>query len=341
MKCTIILLISILICTSSFAQSTFYSAGNGNWSDPQSWDKNKLPSANDIIVIQPAHTIKLDKDIKLANVTLRVFGILEIKGRRNFTLNNNSIINILTGGKLISPDRSVYSVITFGDVVKYRGNKEFVKGWGNGTVKGMAYASGSSGDIDLQGKGFVIGNFPVIWQDLSLMRTPDEHIQMVWVTSHETGLRIFEIEKSNSSMQWEKIGTIQSEGNLSSPQNIYSFVDDNPGPGMIYYRIKHIYPDNKVYYSPVRMIKMNTVQPGFTVYPNPASQRAIISFGKELSGAAAIIVYNSNGQAINKFSVARASRQYCIEMSGLNAGIYLVQLLENDGQSQALYLVKQ
>ncbi len=341
MKRIITLIFLAFICASTYAQVTFYSTASGNWSDIERWDKKKLPSSNDIIVIQPAHTIKLDKDIKLSNVTLRVFGVLEIKGKRIFELNNNSIINILTGGKLISPDRSVNSVISFGEIVKYRGNKEFVKGWGNGTVKGMAYASGSSGNIDQQGKGFVIGNLPVIWQDLSLVRTPDDHIQMVWVTSHETGLRIFEIEKSTNCLHWNKIGSILSEGNISSPQNIYSFVDDKPGPGIIYYRIKHLYPDNKILYSPVRMMKIDAPQPGMVMYPNPASQHAILSFGRDLSSEGVIMVYNSNGQAITKLAVAKSSRQYNVNVNSWKAGIYLVKLIEANGESQALYLVKQ
>ena len=340
MKFIFCLFTASIFCLISFGQTTFYSSSSGNWSDPHSWDKQRLPASNDIIVIQSSHTIKLDRDLKLSNVTIRVFGNLEMAGKRSFELNNNSIINILTGGRLVSPDKSVHAVITLGNIVKYRGNKEYVQGWDKGIVKGMAYASGSSGDIDQQGRGFVIGNLPAIWQDFTLVRTADSHIQMVWVTSHETGLRIFEIEKSNNGFNWSKIGSIQSEGNISSSQNIYSFVDEDPGSGNIFYRVKHIYPDNKIVFSAVRLIKMDPEQTAATLYPNPATHLATIRFGKNLKENGHLSLYNSNGQAIKHIPVAKDSRSVVMDVSSLSAGVYIMNISEPGAVNRLLHLVK-
>ncbi len=322
------------------AQTTINSAGNGNWSDPLSWDQQRLPTSNDVIVITAGDMITLDQNISVSDITLRVLGTFKMGSQKKLELNAGSIINILSGGAIVSEDQNNLSFISLGDIVKYRGNKVFQQGWESGTVKGMAYATTTSGDLDQSGQGFIFGKLPAVWQDFNLVRTPEDYIQMVWVTSHETGVRVFDIERSYNANSWETIGSLQSVGNLSSPQNIYSFVDNKPGTGMIYYRVKHRYPDGKIIFSAVRLIKIDKHSSAFNVYPNPASSEVKVALANTSVEGTNLRIFNTSGQSVKNLNVPKGIQLFPVDLTGLSSGMYLLQMSTPGGEKQFMRLVK-
>lgn len=332
----------VLVFTTVFvnAQTTLNSAGSGNWADPMSWDLQRLPADGDLIIVLSGHDITIDQNISLNNVTIRVQGTLEIGSQKKLELNAASIINILTGGLLVSADQSSLSFISLGNVVKYRGSKIFSTGWSSGVVKGMAYATTTSGDLDAAGQGFILGKLPAVWQDFNLVRTPENYIQMVWVTSHETGTLTFEIQKSYDVDTWSTIGSMQSVGNISSPQNIYSFIDNQPGTGMVYYRVKHKYPDGKIVFSAVRLIKIESSENSLTVYPNPAHNEAKVLLSKTSVEGSSLNIFSMNGQAIKRLPIPKGIQLIPVDLTGLSSGMYLLQMVTPGGEQQLMRLVK-
>ncbi|WP_336515321.1 T9SS type A sorting domain-containing protein [Pollutibacter soli] len=340
MKTFYFFVLLVFTALSVHAQSTLNSAASGNWADPMSWDQQRLPNEGDVIVVLAGHNIILDQNISLNNVTLRVMGTLEVGPQKKLELDAGSVINILTGGVIVSTDQSSLSFISLGNVVKYRGSKVFNTGWSSGVVKGMAYATTTSGDIDAAGQGFILGKLPAVWQDFNLVRTPENYIQMVWVTSHETGTLTFEIQKSYDVNTWSTIGTMKSVGNISSPQNIYSFIDNQPGSGMVYYRVKHRYPDGKIVFSAVRLIKIEKTENSFTVYPNPAHNEAKVLLSKTSEKGSSLCIFSMNGQAVRKLSVPKGIQLIPVDLSGLSSGMYLLQMTTPGGEQQLMRLVK-
>jgi hypothetical protein len=323
----------------SGAQTTLTSTGSGDWSVPSSWDKKRIPGDKDIIVIQAGHSVELNNDLSLKNVTLRIIGILNLNNGTSINLNSGSIINVISGGRIKSQKPSDNSAIYLAGAAKFRGTKVFNVNWGAGVINGLAYATSTTGNIDQSGTGFILGNLPATWQDFNLFRTTDNHVQMVWVTSHETGTRIFKIERSKNAQTWDMIGEIESPGSPGS-QNIYNFVDSDPGYGITYYRVREIDPDGQYKFSSVRSLRFEEYSTGHKIFPNPARSAVQIKHMKTEDSQSKLFVYNVNGQTVKAINLSPGSTLETIDISGLHSGMYLIQIRYSDGSMQNNSLVK-
>ncbi len=65
------------------------------------------------------------------------------------------------------------------------------------------------------------------------------------------------------------------------------------------------------------------------VYPNPASTKCVIKVGDLVKGNQ-IILYNSNGQVVERIDVQVFRKEYEIDVSGYLPGLYMVVLLNKD-----------
>ncbi|MCU0380813.1 MAG: T9SS type A sorting domain-containing protein [Chitinophagaceae bacterium] len=319
------------------AQTTITSSGSGDWSQPSSWDRNRIPADNDIIVIQSRHVMTMSQPVALRNITLRVIGELSLADGKSLNLNSASVVNVISGGRISAKKQSDQSAIILGGAAKFRGGKVFNASWGPGILIGLAYATSTTGNIDQYGSGFIIGNLPSVWQDLKLYLTPDRHVQMVWVTSHETAARTFRIERSQQGQVWDIIGTIESAGNMSS-QNIYNFVDNNPGYGLVYYRVRELDPDGVAKLSSVRSLRLDDVLEE-RLYPNPTRGAVRLSH-KKVEGSSQLAVYNLQGQLVYSQVLPKGSISQALDLEKFSAGVYTLQVIHDDGSTSHHRLVK-
>jgi hypothetical protein len=330
----LIILLHIMPAT---AQNTITSKRSGDWSAPASWDLNRVPGDNDIVVVERDHAITLTRSVSLKNITLRVIGELSLGQGKLISLNSASVVNVISGGRIRAEKADDASAIMLGGAAKFRGARIFNQAWGPGVLVGLAYATSTTGNIDQYGAGFIIGNLPSVWQDLKLYVTPDNHVQMVWVTSHETAARSFRIERSRQGIDWTEIGQIRSAGNMSS-QNIYNFVDNFPGSGRVYYRVREIDPDGVIKLSSVRSVRLDaTVGPA--IYPNPAA--GMIQFThKKVEGGARMTMFNMLGQTVHTQVLPEGTTSQTMDISRLPNGVYAIRVTHEDGSFNDYRLVK-
>jgi hypothetical protein len=162
---------------------------------------------------------------------------------------------------------------------------------------------------------------------------------MVWVTSHETGTRIFRIERSKNAQSWDVIGEIESPGSPGS-QNIYNFVDSDPGSGTIYYRVREIDPDGFYKFSSVRSLKIEETISDNKIFPNPARSMVQVKHVKVPDNQSKLFIYNVNGQTIKTIKLSPGSTFETLDISGLQNGMYLIQVRHSDGSIQLNSLIK-
>jgi len=329
-----------LSLSATHAQTTISSQQSGNWSATSTWDLGRLPHDGDIIVVQPAHTLTLDQSVRLSNVVLRFNGIIQLNARSSMTLNSGSIINIMDGGILFPETTTGDAWISLGGVMKYRSSKTFNASWGVGKVIGVAYATGTSGNVDQGGQGFIFGTLPAVWQDLQLFRTPENFVQMVWVTSHESTARTFHVERSINANQWESIGTIYSTGR-SEGQIIYSFMDVQPGTGTIYYRVGQEDADGMMKMSPVRFLKLEaTTLASLNAHPNPTKGLFQIPLPEALRTTISFDVTDIQGRILVKGIQTQGSTRVEADISSAPPGVYLIRLHYPDGELRNSRVVK-
>jgi Secretion system C-terminal sorting domain len=332
----ILSIIFTLVTTIGVAQTTIVSHTSGSWASPSTWDLNRIPKDGDIVVINNNNLVNIADDITISNIVLRIQGAVLIKDNKSLRINGNGVINVVTGGKISSEKRQYTSAISIGGITKFRGNKIFNPGWGEGVVTGLANASSSTGDIDFGGPGFVMGALPATWQDLNVFRTSDNMVQMVWVTSHETGTRIFDVERSGENLQWQKIGSISSSGNQGQ-SNIYDFVDSKPLTGLNYYRILQQDPDGKSKYTSVRFISIAGKDFVISGFPNPAVSNFRIDFSKPLGEQMQLRMINTEGKTVMHKTAGRGISYIDLPVSDLRTGMYFIQCISAGGN---VYLVK-
>ena len=319
------------------AQQTITSIRSGGWREPSTWDLGRVPADDDIIVVQKGFQVIADRPVQLKNITLRVIGDLSLDRDIIFSLNSASVITVISGGSIYAKNPGDQSAILLAGIAKFRSAKVFNAAWGAGVVRGLAYAGSTTGNIDLNGTGFIFGLLPAVWQDLKLFVTPDDHVQMVWVTSHETARRSFHVERSRQGNTWDRLGTIESAGSWSA-QNIYNFVDSRPGTGQVFYRVLEVDPDGVIKYSSIRTVRLGDAQV-FKVYPNPAIDQVQVQY-KKVEGEARMTMYNMLGQAVQSQVLPAGSSFQTLDISGLSKGVYAIRVTHEDGTSNDYRLVK-
>lgn len=129
-------------------------------------------------------------------------------------------------------------------------------------------------------------------------------VEITWTTAEEKNNDFFSIERSEDGQTFEKIEEIDGAGN--SNQIIkYKTMDDQPLPGVSYYRLKQTDFDGKFTYSPLRAINRGTNtlsnDPPIEVKslgPNPFSDQLNIEYKLAQPGETSIMIFNMSGQVV-------------------------------------------
>ena len=335
----ILSLVFAMAATICLGQTSIVSKSSGSWNNPVTWDLNRIPIDGDIVVINNNNQVSVNDNILINNIVLRIQGTLLIKDNKSVRINGNGVINVVTGGRINAENQVSGSLISIAGITKYRGNKIYNQVWGEGAVIGLANASSSTGDIDFGGPGFIMGALPATWQDLNVFRTSDNMVQMVWVTSHETGTRIFDVERSGKDIRWQRIGSISSTGNQGQ-SNIYDFVDSKPLEGLNYYRILQKDPDGKTKYTSVRFISISGKDFKISGYPNPAVNNYRIGFSKTASEQIQIGMINAEGRIVMQKTAGKGTSYIDLPVASLRPGVYFIRCVGTDGNIYQLKMVR-
>lgn len=146
-----------------------------------------------------------------------------------------------------------------------------------------------------------------------------------WETLTEHNVSHFAIQKSSDLGQtFDIIGKVDASGN-STVENFYSFIDENC-TGESYYRLLVIDNDNSIAYSPVIVVKGNTVNTGsIELYPNPANTNLVINNSIVGFTYDHIVITDIYGREVNRIANAD-NQQYNLDLSNLAEGMYFVTL---------------
>lgn len=158
-----------------------------------------------------------------------------------------------------------------------------------------------------------------------------------WTTASEVNTSRFEIERSYDGVHFSSVGTKQANGNSAADVN-YLYSDPiSISSGIIYYRIKSVDIDAQSSLSKVVALRINgKVVTSLTVYPNPFTSDIKVELNADkdanavlrISNAAGQVVVNKNAQIFKGNNVIVLSS----ELSALNRGMYVVDLITEEGK---------
>ena len=138
-----------------------------------------------------------------------------------------------------------------------------------------------------------------------------------WQLDHPELVKNFTVEKKTETTDWTSLATIIAGDNRLN----YSFADHAPYNGNNFYRLRVIEKTNSVFYSETRKIWTGYYNYDFTIYPNPATDKLIVSIKNETGQPFRIM--DISGKIILEQKILNNPSE--IVLPRLSAGIYLAQ----------------
>ena len=163
----------------------------------------------------------------------------------------------------------------------------------------------------------------------------DKEVKTSWQTENEVNTAGFEVEKSADGRVFTKIGNVASAN--TGGVHHYGFTDQNPLPGISWYRLKSKDTDGKFTYS--KTVAVNNVSRiSLGILPNPATGSVAITHTKAMAGAEIRIVA-ADGRVVATLKTAFGNMITWIDVSKLPKGSYIVTM-QNGAESRAGKLMK-
>ncbi len=170
-------------------------------------------------------------------------------------------------------------------------------------------------------------------------------VNLSWLTATETNNKGFQIErKENPTAEWNQIGFVEGKG-TTSKKSYYTFSDNQPASGTVYYRLKQTDLNGSYTYS--NTIEVNTGVLSYSLeqnYPNPFNPSTTIKYYTASPGKVVLKVYDLTGKEtavlVNENQNA-GSHSVNFNASSLASGMYIYKLTTgNFSASKKLLLLK-
>jgi hypothetical protein len=204
------------------------------------------------------------------------------------------------------------------------------------TMDSITKLTNGYGD-DLTSCIYPVGVLPLTWLNFNA-RYVGKNVQLSWTASEASGnVSGYAVQRSRNSRDWESVAYITASGGSSNAG--YTYADENPPAGILYYRISQISATGKTSYSSIKAVN-NFSANAIIAGPNPVSNQ-LYFYGMPTNTKLFARVYNTSGQLI--LSEAIGSSQQSLPVSQLSRGLYTLKLFssENMGLPLTYQFIKQ
>jgi Secretion system C-terminal sorting domain len=260
-----------------------------------------------------------------------------VSENNQWLLHSTAQINVRAGGVLrVRRDNSggVDTWVKIGGV-----NKLISTNGGDISVAGPASAHSSTPAataLNTDG-GFIMGTLPVVLVAFDAAKQGNG-VVLNWKTQQEYNTREFQVEKSTDGRLFTPVATVAAAGNATTPRS-YSYTDNSGIKGITYYRIRIIDLDNKSGITAVKAVRATAAAVKLGVYPNPAVSVANIVVSNPESLSFSVNVFNRNGQLVAQRKAAAGTTAVALDVNGLTAGDYLVDVQFSNGSRESAKLI--
>lgn len=167
---------------------------------------------------------------------------------------------------------------------------------------------------------------PVKLHSFTALRTKSA-VELKWNVSSESGISTYEIQRSIDGINFEKLSDVTAR-NLPN----YSFIDNSPITGAIFYRLKINENNNEFSYSETKRVQANNEQFFIkALYPNPTSDMLRVNINNSINEIAIIRIIDISGRKvlITNTSLKDGLTEKIINVSSLNSGVYFIEIVRN------------
>jgi hypothetical protein len=159
-------------------------------------------------------------------------------------------------------------------------------------------------------------------------------VRVLWEVADEVDVRGYQVERSSNGVEFTSVGFVGANGKPS-----YSFADNNPAEGTVYYRVKNIDIDGKYKYSSTVKLNGKNVSTVLRAYPIPARNQVTVQHERMATGK--ITLTTVDGRIVKQLTPGSNNIQTSIDLGSVAPGIYMVRVDDGNGNTESIKVVKQ
>lgn len=257
--------------------------------------------------------------------------------------NTGSVIRLSNGTDNVPPISArtlliALEGVAIGSPSTISGNLFFSNGVAPGSASGTALPGDLTADNTSTTTIEVNGTAPVLLSELSAALS-ECRPSLRWSTTSELNSSHFDIERATEADGlWTRIGSLAAQGN-STRATRYGF-DDNSLPlsaRKVLYRLRMVDRDGQYRYSQILPVSLNCKVIGVQVFPNPVRDGRLQVSISGAEGDVQATVRSLSGQLMTARTLRAGTSS--LDVSGLAAGVYLLDLRFRDGRSEKTRVV--
>ncbi|MBL0133268.1 MAG: T9SS type A sorting domain-containing protein [Chitinophagaceae bacterium] len=145
------------------------------------------------------------------------------------------------------------------------------------------------------------------------------------------------LKKSVDGREWKTLGVVFGNG-TSSLLNKYSYTDKSAKSATTYYRIRQVDVNGTAVYSAVKVISETKAASSVSIFASNG-KNIVINMNSDARENMQVTVLNTNGQVVNRQTVANASYQVTVPMNTVPSGLYIVQVSDKSGWNEVKKVV--
>ncbi len=178
---------------------------------------------------------------------------------------------------------------------------------------------------------------PIKLNDFSVSLQNDQSVLLSWETAMEHNNDFFTLERSYDGRYFEEIGTVRGAGNSDMPLS-YTYVDEAPGSGNIYYRLKQTDYDGQFEYFNVEQVYIEAISSSMEieeVYPVPFSDQLTLILESGIDAEVRVDLVAMGGTQIPVMVAELHSGRNSIQLANLGnlpPGAYVLTITSSDKQ---------
>ncbi len=165
-------------------------------------------------------------------------------------------------------------------------------------------------------------------------KNQDGKVMLNWKTATEINSAYFDVQYSVNAVNWQSIGNVTAAGNSNSVKS-YSFIHTNPSGKVNYYRLKLVDTDNSFKYSDIRVVNLDK-NATVSLFPNPVTETLYITGNASLLTKVSILAMD--GKTLKEYKMLAPGSG--IDMKNFSSGMYIIKILDVDGNSTTQKVIK-
>jgi trimeric autotransporter adhesin len=167
--------------------------------------------------------------------------------------------------------------------------------------------------------------------DFIVSKQLDGTVLVNWTTISEHNNEYFTIEHSTDGIHFTEIGKISSLGNTAYGFS-YQFIDNKPGIGKNFYRIRMVDITIKSKYSEIKIIQVSdNTQQMLSIFPNPAVNSISLKLNTRENEELKVEIYNVTGNKELTKTCIMQHQKAELDIGNLRTGIYSIVAVTSIG----------